>query len=407
MKLKKQVSKSEQIDPRQSIIIDYDQPLTTMEEYRSLFSEVFGNCEVIKYKKNCSAYLVKSGNKGEIFLSGSITYLSKPHKIFKKRFQLKKWYKKFYEDYKENCNINIRLIGVYHYSGMYVFVDFKIDDYINNKMNSSAAHVYSNDIYQAIMYGKFERVDIKNNHITVVPKVYFKDYIFNRKEDNSLFELFRKFNSGFDFGEWIIAIDAIQEMKNKNFYSWKQTEWAGWLLEYKLQKFLSENNYDRDAKFIADKKTNEYLDFDVYFIKENFYGDLKASDIKKFEAPGNDQRAVCEAINQNQKLWYIIYEHETIKDRDRNNEQAIKRMELIGEIYTGEGKISYADRMKNSVNFKKMQILELNRVNMNQILSDFNQGKQKNGDSRNKKFKINKRDIENYLVFSYTPNFES
>ena len=100
MKLKKQVSKSEQIDPRQSIIIDYDQPLTTMEEYRSLFSEVFGNCEVIKYKKNCSAYLVKSGNKGEIFLSGSITYLSKPHKIFKKRFQLKKWYKKFYEDYK-------------------------------------------------------------------------------------------------------------------------------------------------------------------------------------------------------------------------------------------------------------------------------------------------------------------
>ena len=61
----------------------------------------------------------------------------------------------------------------------------------------------------------------------------------------------------------------------------------------------------------------------------NFYGDLKASDLKKKEAPGNDQTNTLDAISKHGRLWYIIYEHDTIKDKDKGNEMAIARMKLL------------------------------------------------------------------------------
>lgn len=143
------------------------------------------------------------------------------------------------------------------------------------------------------------------------------------------------------------------------------------------------------------------LDFDLLFPCEHYYGDLKASDIDHNEAPGNDQESVLSAINQCGRLWYIIYEHETIKDTDRNNEMAKERMALLGEPYVEGGKISYAGRMKHSVKFKRMRIFELNRVNMNEALSVFNQGHQPDGSTRRPKFLINKQNIDNCIVFSY------
>ena len=142
-------------------------------------------------------------------------------------------------------------------------------------------------------------------------------------------------------------------------------------------------------------------DFDLYFKNDDFYGDLKASDINAKEAPGNDQNTTIEAINYHGKLWYIIYEHETKKDTDYNNEMAIARMELIGTPYQKGSKISYKTRMKHSVNFKKMEILELNQINMHEVLRDFNQGHNSNGNVRNIKFKIDKKNIDNFIIYSY------
>ena len=57
--------------------------------------------------------------------------------------------------------------------------------------------------------------------------------------------------------------------------------------------------------------------------------------------------------------------------------------------------------MKHSVNFKKMKILELNRINMHEVLRDFNQGRNSDGNERKAKFRITKKNIDNFTVYSY------
>ena len=93
---------------------------------------------------------------------------------------------------------------------------------------------------------------------------------------------------------------------------------------------------------------------------------------------------------------------------------AIRRMELIGQKQEAGGKISYKSRMKHSVKFEKMRIIEINEINMNDLLQDFEQGKQPTGEKRNKKIKINKDKLDqyikkyedNFLIFSYKANVE-
>ena len=76
-------------------------------------------------------------------------------------------------------------------------------------------------------------------------------------------------------------------------------------------------------------------------------------------------------------------------------------MNLLGNSYRPGEKISYASKMKYSVEFKRMKIFELNRINLNSTLSSFNQGHQPDGASRKPKFLINKSNIDNFIIFSY------
>ena len=398
----KQVSKSEQIMPNMSMMLDYDQPLRSTKDILKAFCDALGqNCRIEKYQNTKTVYRYDHDGITEYFLAGSITYLSKPHPLFKKRYQLQPWFKEFYNDYKSIPNVRVRLLGIYHYDGLVVFVDFKTEDYITRKLNSSAAHVYINDIYQAVTNGVFEKNDRNGNRITAVIGRHFKDYIHGNAHGNEIYKLFRKFNEGFFLDQWITATQAITEMRDGHWYQWKGAEWPGWLLEFKLSNFIDAENCSGVMMYMGNLKDSRLLDFDLFFPQDNYYGDLKASDIQKKEAPGNDQESVLEAIMKHGKLWYVIYEHETVKDTERNNEMAIARMNLIGNTYTPGDKISYAVRMKHSVKFRRMKIFELNRVNMNEALSAFNQGHQPDGSARKPKFLINKQNIDNCIVFSY------
>lgn len=51
-----------------------------------------------------------------------------------------------------------------------------------------------------------------------------------------------------------------------------------------------------------------------------------------------------------------------------------------------------------------MSIIELNRVNYREALTDFNQGRQGDGNVRKPKFNIDKKVLENdnFVVFRYT-----
>ncbi len=404
----KQAKKSEQITPTLSIVYDYDQKLTKISEFESAFKEALGNIEVIKHNNN-RIYKYTHNNHDTYFLTGAITWLSNPHPLFKKRLQLKKWYRDVYEEYNFKENSDVRIVGIYRYDGMHIFVEFDTEKYMKNKLNSSSAHVYSNDLYQALKNDYFTKIDQNGNKITTIASRNFKKYIDNghvpakhaKPMKSTIFDLFAKFNNGFSFGEWITAVSAIEKMKSKKWYQWKGTEWAGWFLEYELNEFIEQEQCQNTMMYIGNKKTSDLLDFDLYFKNDEFYGDLKASDITKKEAPGNDKDATLEAINYNGKLWYVIYEHETKKDIDYNSEMAIARMELIGKPYKEGSKISYKTRMKHSVNFKKMKILELNRINMHEVLRDFNQGRNSDGNERKAKFRITKKNIDNFTVYSY------
>lgn len=406
---RKQVLKSEQIAPNKNLVLDYDQPLLSSKDiFIALKNSLGENVISLKYQGTKNVYAYKHDGKIEYFLCGAITYLSFPHPLFKKRLQLKKWYKEFYDEYASSSNVSIRLIGIYHYEGLILFVNFKTEDYISHKCNSSAAHVYSNDLYQGLSNGIFEKTDWNGNHITVLTSRKFKDFICGKKDENHIFTLFKKFNSQFDFGKWILADKAILEMKKADWYQWRGTEWPGWFLEYKFSAFIVAENCQGEMIYIGNikNKSQKLLDFDLFFPAENYYGDLKASDIYKNEAPGNDQENVLEAINKYEKLWYVIYEHKTEKDSAHNYEMALKRMNLLGET-CNDGKISYAAKMKHSVEFLQMKIFELNRINLNETLTVFNQGHQPSGEKRKPKFLINKRNIDNFIVFSYKYNSQN
>jgi hypothetical protein len=82
---------------------------------------------------------------------------------------------------------------------------------------------------------------------------------------------------------------------------------------------------------------------------------------------------------------------------------ALKRMEILGKEGNDEH-ISYAKKMKHSVEFVQMKIFELNRINLNETLAIFNQGRQPNGNKRPPKFLINKQNIDNFIIYSYEHN---
>lgn len=122
---------SEQILFDTSVTTAQDQPLTPTGLYNVLgkwlgidnvSKETILDKQVITYNFN--------GRK-VILLTKCITYLGNPHPIFKKRIQLPEWYQNFCINISaNNLPYDIRFIGVYHYDGNVIFVDFLKDTYL-------------------------------------------------------------------------------------------------------------------------------------------------------------------------------------------------------------------------------------------------------------------------------------
>lgn len=406
---------SEQITLDKSLIIAQDQPLSEKQLQTCLINTLGKDkCRIIAIPKR--KWVLEYKNDGIIYhlLVRTCTYLGNPHPIFKKRVQLPLWFNEYTNAInKKNPDIDVRYLGVYHYGDQHhgdnvIFVDFKKDTYLTKKGNNSSAHIYTNELFQAMTYGVFNKEDFFGNHISAIRRDKLSDYFKNKTtETNTLFDLFRKFNCGFTFGQWLKALDVIKEMHKNEWHQWRQAEWAGWFLEYKFNKFTIENNVTNQMRYVGSslKREND-LDFDIRFDEEDFYGDLKASDINKKQTPANDQKNLIECIYKFDKFWYVVYEHETLKDSEETGYEAtIGRNQYIRSVDPSYDKdeMSYHSRMKNSVKFVKMSIIELNRVNFRGALSDFNQGHQPDGKARNPKFNINKKVLENdnFVVFRF------
>lgn len=403
--------KSEQLRSDLSLELDLDQPLAAKEMVKKLVN-VLGkdNCYIEKVMDK-KVLVYKHNDIKEYLILAAITYMggNGQHPIYKKRMQLKKWYKDLIEYTKSDSSINIRFIGVYHYKDNIVLAEFLKETYIKKKMNSSAAHIYTNDLYQAMKEGFFKRVDRNKNELVTIKYIKLKDYLDGKINlKNELFTLFDLFNNDFDFGLWLPAKKVIPEMYEAKWSKWKETEWPGWYLEYRFDKFVKDYAIENKIKYVgsSNKKVGD-LDFDLWFEEDNFFGDLKASDITSKEAPGNDQEHFIDCINKYDKFWYVIYEHDTIKDSETDNFEATTfRTNFIKNNNEWDknkewDEFSYHKRMKNSVRFVKMSIIELNRVNFRDALNDFNQGKQPDGSARKPKFKITKNNIDNFIIFQH------
>lgn len=407
---------SEQITLDKSLVFAQDQPLSDKQLQESLI-DVLGekNCKILRIPFRKWVLEFVNGEKVYHLLVRTCTYLGNPHPTNKKRVQLPLWFNEYANTTIEhNPKIEVRYIGVYHYGDEHhgdnvIFIDFKKDTYLLKKGNNSSAHIYTNDLFQAMTYGVFTKEDYLGNTISAIRRDMFYDYLTNKVvEKKSLFDLFREFNCGFTFGQWIKALDAIKEMHTNDWHQWRQTEWAGWFLEYRFNKYTIENKVTNQMRYVGSSLKHEGdLDFDIRFDEDDFYGDLKASDISKKETPANDQANFIECIYGHEKFWYVIYEHETIKDSAETDYEATKgRNHYIKSVDASYDKdeMSYHKRMKNAVRFVRMSIVELNRVNFREALIVFNQGRQADGSARNPKFNINKSVLENdnFVVFRYT-----
>ncbi len=407
----------EQIRSDLSLEIAKDQVLSHSEMIEAV-TKCLGKDKIrlLKYQTKPVMIDYCRGSSHEILTLLAVSYMggNGQHELCRHRSQLKEWYKDLYTYYKELTDQNFHVIGVYHYDGNIIFVEFILDTYVERKLNNSAAWIYTNDLYQALRLGIFERIDKNNNKLIFIKYICLKDYL-DKKATNlndRLYSVFRNFNKNSNiFGKWTHITTAISSMHHSNNPNWKQTEWFGWYLEFLFQKYITDNHLESIIKFTAysnkSKKVSESnkgkFDFDLWFVEEQFYGDLKSSDIEAKFTPGNDQVAFVQCINTYDRFWYVIYEaicHKTEEARQY-------RIDYISQFdpTVSQSHSSNSDNhrlLKEKVNFQRMYILELNRINFREVLTEFNQGRQYSGHERKAKFNIIKKNIDNFIVFSQT-----
>ncbi len=397
------MEKVEQIDILGNKVIEYDEKVKS-SEYKNIFESAGLEIEEEAYHNRKKIYKTIVGDKKFILLPASVTYLGNPHPIFKKRVQIKNWWLEVFNKYKNEYEV--LFIGIYKFEDNIIFIDFNTEKYINNKLNNSSAHVYTNDLYQSMNSFNFLKKDKNNNKINLIRRVYFKEYLRDRnsniiKSENKIIEIIEQINNKFPFNQELKGEDCYKTMIDNNYSKKFEPEWAGYYLEYIYENELNFHP-EKVLKVYNGGKAQGELDFDLYSHEYNFYSDLKASDIKQKETPLNDQLNVIKALEKTGKIWYIIYQHDTIKDSEVGNIVCKYWNNKQNEILNKNKKMdSYGSRMKGRIKFKNMIILEVNKINSSSILREFNQGKNSNGKERKLKYKIKKSEIENFVIYRY------
>lgn len=364
--------------------LGFDKKLKTTE-IQDFLKEDLG-----KLKTNKNPYEIDiNGVVVKLFVK-QITYLGHPHPIFKKRIQISK---SWCDELKEE---NAFLIGIYQYKNTRIYGFFDKTNFIQRQVNNSSAHISTFDLLNAQIQGVFTKKDIRGNIISAVRNDQFLDFLTAKinHTDTSDKEivLFENFKNSLDKNYHGIA--CYSEMIKQDYHNKFQPEWAGFFLEFKFEEFLEKNpNYKQICQYQSNKKDSE-IDLDLNF-NNQFLGDLKAHTNGTGGILGNDKINVDKALSLYEKFWYIVFNHNTEKDSDYKNEVAIYWNTRQGK----ENLLSYAKKMKNNISFTDFKILEINTYNQ-KYLSIFNQGVNSNGKPREPKIKINKRDINNFLIYS-------
>ncbi|MDD2636921.1 MAG: hypothetical protein PHW82_15620 [Bacteroidales bacterium] len=376
------MKKIEQIFKSQ-IIDDFDEKLSP-----SKLREVVRKDFVLE--NNANPYTCKVNGKGIVLYIKQITYLGHPHLAFKKRIQISKgWQIGLSTE-------NAYLIGVYKYKDTILYTLFDKTNFVTRTPNNSSAHVSTFDLLNAEQKGIFTKKDIRGNIITcvrrdliinVLSKIINSENILS--QETLLFEDFKlKLKPNYH------GIECYSELISKNYRNKFQPEWFAFYLEYKFEIFLEENPTYKSICCFQSKKSKDDIDLDLNFNNE-FLGDLKTHSNTSGAILGNDIRNIEKALKKGGKLWYIVFNHNTFKDSDFNYEVT----NFWNSVLEKKDKMSYSKRMKNKIELTDYMILEINYYNK-KYLADFNQGVNSNKLPREPKIKINKKMINNFLIFS-------
>lgn len=382
------------------LLSDVDTTLSTSRKDELLLTALPG-ATVERY---AGARVVVFGD--QVLLRAQVTHLGNPWPRFKKRIQIPPSWKDVHRQALAD-GLTPRFVGIYHYDDVTIFVDFDPSTYVQRQANNSAAHVATNDLYQAQTVGVFSRVDRNDNHLTSVRADLFAAYLSDElRERPGYLDVFDEFNSEFLADTKVGALEAVREMYEAGWPDAMHGEWAGFYLEYKFDKFLRTSPAAGLIGFQKEKRRGEF-DYDLTFMNHGqvvYYGDLKASNAAGREAPGNDAEDIKRCIAEYGRFWYVIYEHETWHSRDEGDAPVVAWNEWrrsVGHVGRKEyDPLSYARRFKSAVKFSRMLILEVNEANFSVVLGEFNQGRQPGGAARAVKVMINKRNIDNFLIHS-------
>ncbi len=390
----------DQIGPDGELVTDFDTTLSEHEKNDLLVAalpgasaETYAGARVVRFRD-------------QVILKAQVTHLGNPWPGYKKRIQIpRSWLSVEREATREG--LVARFVGIYRYRDVTIFVDFDPRTYIQRAANNSAAHVSTNDLHQAQTLGVFERVDRNGNRLTSIRTELFADYLLGVADTtHPSVDVFRRFNADFFTGAWLPALDAVREMYAAAWPDRFQNEWAGFYLEYRFDRFVRAEHL---ADVVAFQKTKQHgaYDYDLVFHRGptvDFYGDLKASNITKGEAIGNDRDDLVRCLAEFGRFWYVIYEHDTVHAKDNGNHATIEWNRWRRDHGHAQRKeysdLSYAARFKESVRFSRMQVLEVNEANANLVLGDHRQGRQPSGAARELKVKILKKHIDNFLIYS-------
>lgn len=376
------------------ITIDYD-VFYSPSELKGVIAEYFP-VEDIK---------TLSGNyKGHRFriYAKNITYLGNPWEGFKKRIQLGSNFKETVANNKAQ-RIETILLGVYHYEDTLIFAEFDAESYAFGKSNNSAAHIHSFDLQRAVKDGIFTKTDKGNHRIMAFMPNKIADFLeikFGNAKDplENLKAVFGTFYSSVP-KEWV-GIDCYQQMLEANWEDRRQTEWAGFYHEYRLSKFLDENPEFKHTVIFQKNKTKDSIDLDLYYPEMKTYGDLKAHTVGD-TIIGNSYETLEKAIKIG-PLYYVICEHTTIKDIEFQYRTLLYWHNFIREEkLRSHDPMSQKNRMKGQVNLVDFLIVQIDQFNMDR-LSSFQKGfMNSDGNPRKEKFTINKKDIDNFLVYKH------
>jgi len=370
------------------VIQDYGEILTK-SELRFMLKNVF---EGLTLNKNGWLYGNYRGKTYCLYYK-NVSYLGNPHPKFKKRIQISNEFKKIYKDNLEN-NITTFLIGVYKYKDVILMCDFDTKTYKSRKAHNSSAHVYTIDLLNGERNGFFEKRDFHGNLITIYNKDNAKNFLDYKlfDEEKTRIEVFDTLDDFFAnvTKQWF-GMEAYADMIEHNYRNKFQPEWPGFYLEYQLENYIEKNGLDKVITFYQNRRKGE-VDLDLEFPQLGIFGDLKAHSISSGAIQGNDYKTIMDLL-KNQSVYYIVANHETEKDSDHNYEVT----RYWNKAQNKKDLMSYSRKMKYGVKLKNYYILELNKYNM-QYIDEYNQGKNSDGKSRNKKIIIKKININNFLV---------